>query len=142
VDHLGPLSYLVETTNSDLWRSHVDMLKELGISNDSPAALTPPFSAKPRVIPLTNHPQVMCLELTLEPADSRTSRDIGTLEPTVVVAPPASSGDSSLPAVVQPMQPISSELPVPTHSSNSNSTTYTCEKTIVSTTEPSTSKLL
>jgi len=40
VERLGPLSYLVETEDHDLWRRHVDLLKELVASEQSPSTST------------------------------------------------------------------------------------------------------
>ena len=47
VERLGPLSYLVETEDRELWRRHVDLLKELAVPDYRPPSGTGPGGGAP-----------------------------------------------------------------------------------------------
>ena len=50
VERLGPLSYLVETEDRELWRRHVDLLKELAVPDYRSPSGTGPGGGAPAVV--------------------------------------------------------------------------------------------
>ena len=58
VERLGPLSYLVETEDRELWRHHVDLLKELAVPDYRSPTATDPGGGAPAVVSPGGQPEV------------------------------------------------------------------------------------
>ena len=72
VERLGPLSYLVESNDCDLWRRHVDLLKELSSADRVPTVSTPHSAVSAEVVLLARHRPLVISGSVPEPAEVTT----------------------------------------------------------------------
>ena len=106
VERLGPLSYLIETEDHDLWRRHIDLLKELSSSENlpitSPASSDADYGGGPPV-ELSTIPTPDPVSVSSEPSAVSVGESGPQTETNVSMEPTQSSTvESSAPVVPAP----------------------------------------